>query len=249
MTLLLFHADSYATEFDAKVEAVRPDGGIMLDRTLFYCTSGGQPHDVGELARKSDGAKVEIKDVRKLDGQAVHIPAAPAPAAGTASSPSPSFAVGDSVHGKIDWTRRHRLMRMHTAGHCLGAVFYSKGILITGNQLGVEQSRFDFSMENFDRALLEACIAEANEKLSQNRPIRVSFMPREEALKLPGMVKLANALPPDIQTLRIVEIEGIDTQADGGTHVKNTSEVGQIELLKLENKGSVNRRIYFALKP
>ncbi len=238
MTVLLFQTDSYATEFDAKVVSVRPDGGIVLDQTLFYYTSGGQPCDIGEITRKNDGLKIQIKEVRKMDGAVVHIP----------SSPS-SFAQNDFVHGKIDWTRRYKLMRTHTSGHVLSAILYAKGILITGNQLGIEHTRFDFNMENFDRFILETCIEEANRRCAEGHEIKVYFLPREEAQKLPGMVKLATALPPDIQILRIVEIEGIDTQADGGTHVKNTKEVGTIEFEKAENKGAANRRIYFTLKP
>ena len=240
-TVLLFLSDSYATHFDAKVLNVRPDGGLVLDRTLFYCTSGGQPCDKGKVKRASDGATAQIKEVRKVDGEVVHYL--------EPSSPPISFSPGDSLHGEIDWARRYKLMRTHTAGHVLGSVLFSKGALITGNQLDVDQTRFDFSIESFDRALLDACVSEANRLCAESHAISVSSLPREEALKLPGMVKLAGALPPSLTTLRIVSIEGIDTQADGGTHVKNTQEVGAIELLRVENKGAKNRRIYFKLSP
>lgn len=237
-TRLLYLDDSYLKEFDARVAQVRSDGGIVLDQTGFYYTSGGQPCDLGRLVCKADGREFSVKEVRKLEGEVVHL-----------IEGASDLAPGDALHGLIDWPRRHRHMRMHTAGHALGAILYSKGALITGNQLGAEQSRFDFSLENFDRALIESCLSDANSKLAQGRPVRISYLPREEALKLPGMVKLAAALPPDVRELRIVEIEGIDTQADGGTHVANTSEVGALKLLKLENKGSTNRRIYFGLDP
>ncbi len=238
-TDLLFQSDSYATSFDAKVLSVRPDGGLVLDRTLLYYTSGGQPCDRGKIKRMNDGKEAEVIEVKKMDGEIVHL-LAPG---------SCSFSPSDSIHGELDWPRRHRLMRMHTAGHVLSAVFFKKGVLITGNQLDAGQSRFDFSMEQFDRALIDSVISEASRLCAEGHAVKVSSLPREEALKLPGMVKLAGALPPSLTTLRIVEIEGVDTQADGGTHVRNTSEVGTIELARVENKGAKNRRIYFTLKP
>ncbi|VVB57095.1 Alanyl-tRNA editing protein AlaX-M [uncultured archaeon] len=254
-TELLFQTDSYQTSFEAKITAVRPDGGLVLDRTLFYYTSGGQPCDKGKIKRMSDGAQAEVVEVKKMDGEVVHYLQAPAspPAPGTEAALStlstPSFSPGDSVHGEIDWARRQRLMRMHTAGHVLSAVFFAKGVLITGNQLDLHQSRFDFSMEEFDRSLIDSVISEANRLCAEGHAVKVYSLPREEALKLPGFVKLANALPPALSVLRIVEIEGVDTQADGGTHVHNAREVGTVELVKVENKGAKNRRIYFTLKP
>ncbi len=255
-TSLLFQSDSYLKAFEAKVLSVRSDGGLILDQTCFYYNSGGQPSDRGKLVRVSDGVQAEVKEVRKIDGEVVHVPSAPS-----------HFQAGDTLHGEIDWPRRHQLMRMHTAGHILSAVFFKRGVLITGNQLDTDQSRFDFSLEEFDRSLIDSIIAEANAERAKNLPVRVYSLPREEAIKLPGMVKLAareppggargtgapgapvGVLPPSLTTLRIVEIVGLDVQADGGTHVKNTSEVGKIELVKLENKGAKNRRIYFTLKP
>ena len=258
MTEPLFLSDSYATAFEAKVLSVRPGAppaagpGLVLDRTLFYYTSGGQPCDKGKIRKKVNGAEESnglgavVKEVKKADGEVVHYLEAPVDGA---LQPPLSFAPGDLVQGEIDWPRRHRLMRMHTAGLVLSALFFKKGVMITGNQLDVEQSRFDFSMEEFDRALIDSVISEANLLGAQSHAIHISSLPREEALKLPGMVKLAGALPPSLTTLRIVEIEGIDTQADGGTHVRNTQEVGTIELVRVENKGAKNRRIYFTLKP
>ena len=259
LTERLFLSDSYATTFEAKVVSVRPvipgsSGaaglGLVLDRTLFYCTSGGQPGDKGKLRkmggrsgeRPGEAVEAVVIDVRKMDGEIVHVLAPVAAGA-------PSFSVGDPVHGEIDWPRRYRLMRMHTAGHVLSALFFKKGVMITGNQLDAVQSRFDFSMEIFDRALIDSVISEANSLCAESHAIKISSLPREEALKLPGMVKLAGALPPSLTTLRIVEIEGIDTQADGGTHVRDTREVGTISLVRVENKGAKNRRIYFTLNP
>jgi Ser-tRNA(Ala) deacylase AlaX len=238
-------ADSYIRSFEAKITSVQPSAEpgklkLSLDRTAFYATSGGQPCDLGKITNKKSGKTFEVADVRKENGEIMHTVAC-----GDASD----FAAGDEIIGNIDWERRYRLMRPHTAGHVLSAVMYEKGILITGNQLGIAETRFDFNMEEFDRGLIDECIAKANQLLALNKPISISFLPRVEALKLPGMSKLATALPPNITTLRIVDIEGIDRQADGGTHVKNTSEAGTIALTRAENKGKSNRRIYFALKP
>ena len=141
-------------------------------------------------------------------------------------------------------------MRMHTAAHVLGSMMFNElGAKITGNQLEVDKTRFDFNLEEFDRVKFDAAVAKANEALSRAVELKTYSLPREEAMKIPGVVKLAGALPPSISELRIVEIPGVDIQADGGTHVRNLSEAGRIEILKLENKGKENRRIYFTLMP
>ena len=163
----------------------------------------------------------------------------------TLESP-PSFAIGETVTGRIDWERRHRLMRMHTAGHLLSALFYSRAkCLITGNQIDVDRSRMDFNLDEFDRSQIEGFVNEANSLISKDAPVKTYFLKREEALKVPELVKLAQAAPPAEAQLRIVEIEGIDRQADGGLHVAHLNEIGQIRLLKLENKGKTNRRLYY----
>ena len=163
----------------------------------------------------------------------------------TLEAPS-NFAVGQNVTGRIDWDRRHRLMRMHTAGHLLSALFYSEAkCLITGNQIDVERSRMDFSLEVFDRSQIEGFVNEANRLIANDAPVKSYFLDRSEALKIPDMVKLAEAAPPVEEQLRIVEIAGIDRQADGGLHVAQLKEIGRIELLKLENKGKTNRRLYY----
>ncbi len=246
MSEQLHLTDSYMRQFEAKVISSSPHANesgkakLVLDRTAFYATSGGQPCDMGKITNKKTNKTFDVADVRKESGEVVHT---------LICDDASAFAIDDVVVGDIDWARRYKLMRTHTAGHALSAVMFEKGILITGNQLGVEETRFDFNMEEFDRGLIDECITRANSLLSQHMPVVVSFMPREEALKLNGMVKLASALPPSITILRIVDITGIDKQADGGTHVANTSEVGKIELLRAENKGKNNRRIYFAVRP
>src|SRR5205809_6401240 len=163
----------------------------------------------------------------------------------TLESPA-SFTIGQTITGRIDWDRRHRLMRMHTAGHLLSALFYSGAkCLITGNQIDVEKSRMDFSLEVFDRSQIEGFVKEANKLITDDAPVKSYSLHRSEALKIPDMVKLAEAAPPVEPQLRIVEIAGIDRQPDGGLHVAHLKEIGRIGLLKLENKGKTNRRLYY----
>jgi Ser-tRNA(Ala) deacylase AlaX len=245
MTKTLYLEDSYMRECDAGVVEVIEARGMVLDQTVFYPRGGGQPGDTGKMTITSGpGANRELRvvNVLKKDGKIIHELEAGAQEAG--------IAVGSRVHLVLDWERRYCHMRMHTAAHVLAATMHREiGVLITGNEIGADKTRFDFNTENFDRALFDAIVKKANDSLSHDVELKIYTLPREEAMKIPGVVKLANALPPSITQLRIVEIPGIDTQADGGTHVKNLKEVGQIELLKLENKGKTNRRIYFALKP
>jgi Ser-tRNA(Ala) deacylase AlaX len=141
-------------------------------------------------------------------------------------------------------------MRSHTAAHTFASLLCNgTGALITGNQLGLEKTRFDFNLKHFDRNILHQYLDEANQLFTRDIPIKTYHLSKEQAFKIPGIIKMAKALPPNIPTLRIVEIEGIDIQADGGTHVQNLLEVGQIQLLKAQNKGKHNRRIYFSLDP
>jgi misacylated tRNA(Ala) deacylase len=206
---------------------------VVLDQTLFYPRGGGVACDTGVLNN------IPVVETTKDADVVTHSLASPA-----------NFAVGDSISGVIDWNRRYRLMRMHTAGHLLSSIFYSKAnCRITGNQIEVDKSRMDFNLEAFDRSIIEEFVAEANRLINQDATVKTYFMPRDEALKLPEMVKLAEASPPSEAQLRIVEIEGIDKQADGGQHVARLKEIGQIRLVKLENKGKSNRRLYYDLNP
>jgi len=233
-TALLYMEDAYLREFDAKVLGVE-ENGVVLDQTAFYYRGGGQPSDTGKLV--VDGTEYAVAEVRKEGGEILH-----------GLDRQQSFAEGTAVHGVIDWEPRYKHMRMHTAGHVLAKLMADRGALITGNQIGAEQTRFDFALENFDRELMERLVSEANAKLAEKLEVRAYTLPREEAMKIPGIVKLANALPPAVRELRIVDIGGFDVQADGGTHVRNTGECGKIRLVKMENKGKNNRRIYFGLE-
>lgn len=230
MTKKLFWDRPYDREFEGKVVSV--DGQrVVLDQTLFYPRGGGVASDTGLL----DNAKVV--EVTKQDDQIWH-------SLGSIVGLKP----GDDVRGSVDWERRHRLMRMHTAGHLLSSIFYRENCLITGNQIDPDRSRFDFNLEQFDRGRIEGFVNEANRIIAKDAPVKMYFVDRDEALKMPGLVKLAQAAPPSEDQLRIVEIEGIDRQADGGLHVANLKEIGRIELLKLENKGKNNRRLYYDVK-
>jgi misacylated tRNA(Ala) deacylase len=232
MTERLFWQDMYLREFDAKVESV-DESGVRLDRTAFNPRGGGLVSDVGKL----NGA--EVVEVVKKDEAIYHILGGAA-----------SLSQGDVVHGVIDWERRHRVMRMHTTAHILSSVVNREtGALITGNQISPDESRIDFSLEAFDREKFGDYVRTANEAARSGAEVTTFFMKREEALRTPGFVKLAGALPPAVEELRIVQIGEIDTQADGGVHVKNTSEIGEIVVNRIENKGKSNRRLYFSLKP
>lgn len=230
MTRKLYWEEPYSRSFVGKVVSV--DGpAVVLDQTLFYPRGGGVACDTGKLnsARVQETTKVDDKIVHTLES-------------------SSSLRVGEEAKGEVDWDRRYRLMKMHTAGHLLSAVLYSKAnCRITGNQIDVDRSRMDFNLENFDRAQIEGYVAIANDLIRKDAPVKTYFLNREEALKLPEMVKLAEAAPPADDQLRIVEIEGSDRQADGGLHVSHLREIGKIQLLKLENKGKTNRRLYYEL--
>jgi misacylated tRNA(Ala) deacylase len=234
MSSTLFLEDSYMKECEATVQSVKDGKYVVLDRTVFYPKGGGQPWDTGKLVKGDEGYQVVF--VGKFDGKISH------------EVDHEGLKEGDMVKCTLDWERRYALMRMHTAAHVLAGTMNSQlGAMITGNQLGEDKTRFDFNMEDFDRGKFDEFVKKANELLDQDLELKIYSLPREEAMKIPGVVKLAGALPPSITELRIVNIPGIDIQADGGTHVSNLKEVGKIEILKLENKGKNNRRIYFTL--
>lgn len=234
MTELIYMTDCFTKEFDATVTQV--DGKfIVLDKTAFYPQGGGQPTDTGKLLK--DGEEYQVVFAKKKGPDVSH------------EVDKEGLQVGDKVHCVLDWDKRYVLMRMHTAAHILCEIFHKEtGALITGNQLNIDKSRIDFNLENFDREKINEYVAKANEIVQKDLPIKIYTLPREEALKLPSVTKLANVLPPAVQELRIVEIVGFDTQADGGTHVKSTKEVGEIEIVSADNKGKNNRRVYFKLK-
>jgi len=229
---LLCLKDAYLKECTAK--AVEVNGKeVVFDQTVFYPVGGGLVCDSGTI--EYNGKTYNVVEVRKKEGKVIH------------TLDSEGINTGDECILRIEWEKRYSLMKMHTAAHVLGAVMFESGALITGNRIKPDESRFDFSLDNFDRQKFEEMVAKANEKIASGAEVKVYDLPREEAFKIPGVVKLAEALPPNIPVLRIVEIVGIDIQADGGVHVANTRECGTIETTKLDNKGSKNKRIYFKL--
>ena len=230
----IYMTDSYVQEWDAIVESVKDDKYIILDKTAFYPQGGGQPTDTGVMI--CDNIEYPVVFAGKFEGRISH------------EVSKPGLKPGDQVHCKIDWDKRYRLMRMHTSAHIIDAILYKEaGALCTGNQLGVEKTRIDFALDVLDKEKIQQYVDMANECVQKAIDIKVYTLPREEALKIPGIVKLASVMPPEVHELRIVEIPGIDLQADGGTQVKNTSEIGKISLVSVENKGKNNRRMYYTL--
>ena len=234
MTKTLFLDDSYLKQSPATVVSVKDGKYIILDQTIFYPKGGGQPHDTGKIIK--DNKTYNVVYVGKFSGEISH------------EVDTIGHQPGDSVCCVLNWERRYKLMRSHTSAHVLASLLNKgTGALTTGNQLGEDHVRFDFSLEKFDKNLLEAYLAKANELFGTDIPVRWYELPREEVMKIPGVVKMAVAFPPNIPVLRIVEIVGFDRQADGGTHVRNLNEVGKVKLIKTLNKGKNNRRIYFKL--
>ncbi len=230
MTRKLYWEDMYMREFDARVVSIAGNQ-VVLDQTAFNPRGGGLVSDLGTLG------SAEVAEVTKEGDDVSH-----------AMRAEPVFKVGDQVSGKLDWGRRYRIMRMHTSAHIISAVVNAEtGALITGNQINPDESRVDFNLEPFDKEKMSYYIERVNAAVSRSLEVTSFFMKREEAMRMPGLVKLANAAPPALDTLRIVKIGDVDTQADGGVHVKNTSEIGRVVALRTENKGKSNRRLYFTV--
>ena len=233
MESALYMNNSYLKEFEAVIESVKDDK-FVLNQTAFYPQGGGQPFDTGVLI--CNGEEYQVTSVRKADGQITH------------EVSMPGLKTGDKVLGKINWERRYRFMKMHTAAHLLSAVMHTRdNVLITGNQIDLEKTRVDYNMAEFDVEKIKHYIEKVNKIIEMDLPVKVSYMNREEAMKIPGMVKLAGTLPPSVKNLRIVEIPGVDMQADGGTHVNSLKEIGKVEFVKAENKGKDNRRVYYTI--
>lgn len=235
MTKALYLEDSYLKECDATVVKVTDGRYVVLDQTIFYPRGGGQPWDTGKIIRGDEVFNVIY--VGKFGGEISH------------EVDREGLREGDRVRCILDWDRRYRFMRSHTAAHLFASIVCNEtGALVTGNQIEEDKIRFDFDLEKLDRELIMKCLNKANELLKKDIPVIWYELPREEALKIPGVIKMAEALPPNIPKLRIVEIVGVDKQADGGTHVRNLREVGQIRLLKIESKGRRHKRIYFTIE-
>src|SRR5574341_1466785 len=237
MTDLLCQTDSYIQEFTATVVAVdEAKRAVACDRTAFYPGGGGQPPDRGWLL--ADGETLTVTKVARQDGQVWH----------TLDGALP--AVGTVVHGRLDWDRRYKLMRTHTALHVLcGVVWRGYGALVTGGNMEPLQGRMDFEFEALRRELVQEIEAKVHSEVQQGRDVRVRILPRAEAFQIPDLIRTKiNLLPEDIAEVRTVEIVGLDLQADGGTHVANTREVGHIKIVGHESKGKINKRLRIAVE-
>jgi len=233
MTELLYQTDSYLREFTANVLGVDAEqNGVLLDRTAFYSGGGGQPHDLGSLVANGTTyrvSKIVRGNLHMIDGQ---LP-----------------AVGAMVQGVLDWDRRYQLMRTHTAMHILcGTVWRDYGASVTGGNMEPLQGRMDFEFERLQKELVGEIEARINAEVQAERDIRVNILPRDEAFKIPDLIRTKiNLLPEGIAEVRTVEIVGLDLQADGGTHVANTREVGPIRITDYKSKGGINKRLYVEL--
>jgi len=239
MTELLYQTDSYLQSFDATVTAVDEENrAVALGRTAFYAAGGGQPSDQGSLT--AAGNDYRVTKVKKAGDQVWHYI--------EGSQPLP--AVGAPMHGQIDWERRYKLMRTHTAMHVLcGVIFRDYGASVTGGDMDPLEGRMDFEFETMQRELVDKIQQAVNQEVSADRPVKVAILPREQAFQIPDLIRTKiNLLPEGIQQVRTVEIVGLDLQADGGTHVHSTGEVGHIRVVDYKSKGKINKRIYIAVE-
>jgi misacylated tRNA(Ala) deacylase len=227
VTELLYLRDAYQVSFNATVVDTR-EGAVALDRTAFYPTGGGQPHDTGLLAG------LTVVDVRKEGDLVWH---------SLDGGPLPS--VGDVVEGTIDWDRRHRLMRTHTALHVLCGVIWNEWrVPVTGGNMEPLAARMDFEFDPVPDGFGPRIEELVNAELAADRPIEVQFLPRDTAVHDADLIRTkVNMIPESVSEIRVVDIVGLDKQADGGTHVRSTAEVGRITVTKLENKGKGNKRV------
>jgi len=231
MAELLFQADSYLRNFEATVRAIEGER-VALDRTAFYPTGGGQPHDVGWLMLEGT-PHAPVTEVRREGAHVWH------------TTPGHALRVGARVVGDVEWERRHRLMRTHTALHILcGVIWRDHRAPVTGSQMEPLRARMDFELDGMRADFVAAVERAVAAEIAADRRIEVRSLPRADAERIPDLVRTkVNLLPADIQTIRIVDIVGLDLQADGGTHVRSTAEVGRVRVVDYRSKGRANKRI------
>jgi misacylated tRNA(Ala) deacylase len=237
MTQLLYQTDSYLREFRATVTAIdSAQNAVALDQTAFYPSGGGQPNDTGELL--ADGNTWRVTKVKKTGPDVWHFLEGELP------------AVGTHVDGVIDWDRRYTLMRIHTALHILcGVIWRDYGAAVTGGNMQSGRARMDFEFERMQKELVSEIEKSINDEVEAARPVKIAILPREEAFKIPDLIRTKiNLLPEGIAEVRTVEIEGLDLQADGGTHVANTADVGRIKIVDYKSKGRINKRLVIELE-
>jgi misacylated tRNA(Ala) deacylase len=237
------YRDAYARRLEARVLEVAGDGPpvVVLDVTTFYPGGGGQPSDRGVILRGSDGRSWTVKAARRVGGEVVHEL--------EAREDGELPAAGDRVTIDLEWARRYALMRTHTALHALcGVVWRDYGALVTGGNMEPGAGRMDFEFERMSGDLVAEIEAKVNTELRSSRDVRVAVLPRDEAFAIPDLIRTkVNLLPDGIERIRTIEIVGLDLQADGGTHVANTREVGGIRVTGYESKGRINKRIRLEL--
>lgn len=239
MTELIYQTDSYLKEFDAVITNLDPENhAITLDRSAFYPGGGGQPNDTGTLL--VEGQMISIEKIKKI-GEDVWLffpPETPLPTSGA------------SVHGVVNWERRYQLMRTHSAMHVLcGVVFRDYGALVTGGNMDPLEGRMDFEFESLSKDLVQIIEDAVNAEIQKGGEVRVRILPREEAFRIPDLIRTKiNLLPPGISHIRTVEIVGLDLQADGGTHVRDIKEIGTARVVDYKSKGKTNKRIYLTLE-
>jgi misacylated tRNA(Ala) deacylase len=239
------YRDAYARTTLARVLGVDAADGpplVVLDTTLFYPGGGGQPSDRGVILRAGDGRSWTVRAAKRVGGEIVHELEAP--------DDGVLPAAGDRVQIDVEWARRYALMRTHTALHALcGVVWRDYGALVTGGNMEPGAGRMDFEFETMSGELVGEIEATVNDELRRARDVRVNVLPREEAFAIPDLIRTRiNLLPEGIEQIRTIEIVGLDLQADGGTHVANTSEVGGIRVTGYESKGRINKRIRIVLE-
>jgi misacylated tRNA(Ala) deacylase len=243
VTEVVPYRDAYTRWAEARVTAVDSSGQaplVVLDRTVFYPGGGGQPADSGLLVRPLDGRRWTVRSARRAGPDVVH-------ELDPAEEPPP---VGEMVTAEIDWARRYALMRTHTALHALcGVVWRDYGAQVTGGNMEPGAGRMDFEFERMSGELVGEIESKVNDELAAARVVRVNVLPRDKAFAIPDLIRTKiNLLPPGIEEVRTIEIVGLDLQADGGTHVANTREVGRIRVVGYESKGRINKRIRIELE-
>jgi misacylated tRNA(Ala) deacylase len=235
MTVLLYYEDAYAQEFEAKVTGIDA-AWVRLDRTAFYPGGGGQPADVGQL--RFAGRTTRVVGGRKTGAEIWH----------EVDGETPE--VGQTVVGILDWDRRYKLMRTHTAMHILcGVIWRDHQASVTGGQMAPLQGRMDFEFPTMRQELVQAIEGSVNVEVQADRAVGSRILPREQAFQIPDLIRTKiNLLPEGIQEVRVVEINGLDLQADGGTHVRSTGEVGPLRIVDYKSKGAANKRLVLALE-
>jgi misacylated tRNA(Ala) deacylase len=240
-TVLLYHTDSYLQNFTATVTAVDLETrSVTLDRTAFYPGGGGQPNDFGTLTVNDTNTTYPVVKVQKNGDSITH----------SIGGDSPLPEVGTQVTGQIDWEHRYKLMKTHSAMHILcGVIFRDYGAQVTGGNMEPLKGRMDFEFDTLLGDFVREVETAINKEVENARDIRVKILPREEAFQIPDLIRTKiNLLPEGIAEVRTVEIIGLDLQADGGTHVRNTSEVGRIRVTDYKSKGKINKRMYIELE-